>query len=205
MYRPHIQKEVNSVQNKYLSPKISLHNTTRWKETENSNLYQMQLKQWEKVTENQNLNYLDKDSTRNTQYINLKKTIQGNRNIKWLTFKILSTSDIILFRISYFVQFNGGCVASPETVKDDMYVVRVYADIDITGWIVNDNLSNLQFIWTVNDTPTEIDINHLNNGIVTAVHEISTASSDEMFNLMGYKIPNKSQIYIKNHQKFLQR
>ena len=43
------------------------------------------------------------------------------------------------------------------------------------------------------------------NGIVTAVHEISTASSDEMFYLMGYKIPNKSQIYIKNHQKFLQR
>ena len=179
MYRPHIKKEVNSVQNKYLSPKISLHNTTRWKETENSNLYQMQLKQWEKVTENQNLNYLDKDSTRNTQYINLKKTIQGNRNIKWLTFKILSTSDIILFRTSYIVQFNGGCVASPETVKDDMYVVRVYADIDITGWIVNDNLSNLQFIWTVNDTPTEIDINQLNNGIVTAVHEISTASSKQ--------------------------
>ena len=108
-----------------------------------------------------------------------EKTIQGNRNIKWLTFKILSISDIILFRISYFVQFNGGCVASPETVKDDMYVVRVYADIDITGWIVNDNLSNLQFIWTVNDTPTEIDINQLNNGIVTAVHEISTASSKQ--------------------------
>ena len=179
MYRPHIQKEGNSVQNKYLSPKISIHNTTRWKETENSNLYLMQLKQWEKVTENQNLNYLDKDSTRNTQYINLKKTIQGNRNIKWLTFKILSTSDIILFRTSYIVQFNCGCVASPETVKDDMYVVRVYADIDITGWIVNDNLSNLQFIWTVNDTPTEIDINQLNNGIVTAVHEISTASSKQ--------------------------
>ena len=51
---------------------------------------------------------------------------------------------------------NGGCVASPETVKDDMYAVRVYADLEITGWIVNDNLSNLQFIWTVNDTPTEI-------------------------------------------------
>ena len=74
---------------------------------------------------------------------------------------------------------NGGCVASPETVKDDMYVVRVYADLEITGWIVNDNLSNLQFIWTVNDTPTEIDINQLNNGIVTAVHEISTASSKQ--------------------------
>ena len=28
MYRPHIKKEGNSVQNKYLSPKISLHNTT---------------------------------------------------------------------------------------------------------------------------------------------------------------------------------
>ena len=74
---------------------------------------------------------------------------------------------------------NGGCVASPETVKDDMYAVRVYADLEITGWIVNDNLSNLQFIWTVNDTPTEIDINQLNNGIVTAVHEISTASSKQ--------------------------
>ena len=46
MYRPHIKKEGNSVQNKYLSPKISLHNTTRWKETENSNLYQMSL-QWQ--------------------------------------------------------------------------------------------------------------------------------------------------------------
>ena len=159
---------------------------------------------------------------------------------------------------------NGGCVASPEPVKDDMYAVRVYADLDITGWIVNDDLSNLQFIWTVNDTPTEIDINQLNNGnkythftvikdghtthlsfshafwvsswddiykmtwsircyyndnwhqgvlkvkqngIVTGVHEISTASSDEMFDLMGHKIthPNKGQIYIKNHQKFLQR
>ena len=28
---------------------------------------------------------------------------------------------------------NGGCVASPETVKDDMYAVRVYADLGITG------------------------------------------------------------------------
>lgn len=28
MYRPHIQKEGNSVQNKYPSPKISIHNTT---------------------------------------------------------------------------------------------------------------------------------------------------------------------------------
>ena len=52
---------------------------------------------------------------------------------------------------------------------------------------------------------TKFQLHHLNNGIVTAVHEISTASSDEMFNLMGYKITNKSQIYIKNNQKFLQR
>ena len=28
---------------------------------------------------------------------------------------------------------NGGCVVSPETVKDDMYAVRVYADLGITG------------------------------------------------------------------------
>ena len=65
----------------------------------------MLLKLWEEGTEHQNSNYLVLDSTQNTQYINLKKTIQGNRNIKWLTFKILSTSDIILFRTSYLVQY----------------------------------------------------------------------------------------------------
>ena len=66
------------------------------------------------------MNYLDKDSTRNTQYINLKKTIQGNRNIKWLTFKILSTSDIILFRTSYIVQYKKIIFNNTEIVDLDV-------------------------------------------------------------------------------------